>query len=238
MLGIRASSGGAGGSPPPFSIGSLFASAEKGAYYDFTDATKLAVNADGTGGSPAIGAVTRWAVDQSPNGNHLRNTTGSSTLRRANGVETSGAGYGLFNMAGFGGWPGIADPVEIVATLEQKTFAATDAIIIGSSNTSFRQGSASGKARPFATVYGTEINPGLLTEFTVDLLFNGSGGLIGLNGGAMQASSTTSGALDALALGSGTGGGGSSQIRFKRLLMVGRALTAAERAGAVAWASA
>lgn len=226
-LGLGLSRRAAGGAAA-FNPASLFTS-EAGAYYDFTDGTKLAVNSDGTGGSPAVNGACRWAVDQSPNLNHLRNTVSSAT-RRSNGIETDGAGYGLFNMAGFGNWPSIAQPFEIFACMELLAAETTDDRIIGSGVALVLAGTASGKVRAFAGSYGTEFTPGLTTEFTIDLLYNGASSLAGINTDSPSASANPgAGALSALCLGSTDGGALPTQVRFKRLLVISRALTAGER---------
>lgn len=220
-------------------MASLFAAAEKGGYYDFTDGTKLAVNADGSGGSPAVGSLVRWAVDQSPNGNHLRNTTGTVPTRRANGVETTGTGYGLFNMAGFGGWPANAPPYEVVVCLEQKTFTATGNIIVGLGGAGLVEGTSSGKVRfQSSTDYSAEYSPGLLTEYTVDGAFSGGTSQFSFNNGAFATIPVATATNDSLTLGSGTGGGANTAVRVKRLVVINRLLTTAERAGAYAWATA
>lgn len=236
----RQAGGGGGGSFA--GMASLFAAAEKGAYYDFTDATKLAVNGDGTGGSPSSGGTVKWAVDQSPNLNHLRNnqTAGLPTYS-ATGVTTSGTNYGLFNMSGFGNWPSISQPFEIIACMSQIAYAGADQRIIAFGASSwFLQGASSGAVRFFDGGYGSSFTPGLNTEFTIDGYFNGASTLDGINGGAMAAGATGAGQpATALVLGSTTAGGASgAQIRFKRLVIVGRALTPTERAGVYAWASA
>lgn len=221
-------------------MASLFTAAEKGAYYDFTDGAKLAVNADGTGGTPSVGSAVRWAADQSPNGNHLRNTTGTVPTRRANGVETTGTGYGLFNMPGFGNWPANGTPYEMLACLEQKTFTATDNYIIGFGGgyLGLLEGSSSGNVRFKSTGYSPEYAPGLLTEYTVDGAFNGASSQFSFNNGSFVTASTTSATNDSVLIGSAGNGAVCSAVRVKRLLFIGRLLTATERAGVYAWASA
>jgi hypothetical protein len=222
----------------PFTMASLFVAAEKGAYYDFTDGTKLAVNADGSGGSPSVGSMVRWAVDQSPNGNHLRNTTGTVPTRRANGVETTGTGYGLFNMAGFGNWPAFSQPAEMIVCLEQKTFTATDNYIVSCGTCRFVEGTSSGKVRFLDGNYSAEFTPGLNAEYMAHAVFNGAQSQFGFNGGALTSTATLNGGLSEMTIGSGTGGGGVTAVRVKRLLVINRLLTMAERAGAYAWATA
>lgn len=220
----------------------LFAASEPGAWYDFTDKSKLAVNADGTGGAPANGGTAKWAVDGSPNGNHLRNTV-TSVAVSATGITTSGTGYGLFNMTGFGNWPSVAVPFEVIVTLEQVAYAAADARIIQFSDVgaspSLLQGVSSGAVRAYDSSYGTEVNPGIGAEFTLHLVYNGASSSIALNGGAASsyALGNTSSAVD-LVLGSDGGASTGASIRFKRLLVIGRTLTAAERTAAISWAGA
>lgn len=229
----------ADGPPPvigPIDPVTLFGAGEKGGYYNFTDGNSLAVNADGTGGVPAVGGACRSALDLSPNGNRLRNTV-SSVTRRVNGIETAGAYYGLFNFAGYGDWPSISQPFEVVACIEQLAFAGTDARILASGvNVPWYllQGSASGKVRFFDSVYGTEVDPGLATEFVIDGLY-GAEVKVALDGGAMIASTGNGQPLSGLFLGSDSAGNSSTRIRFKHLLAIGRALTTTERAGVVQW---
>lgn len=221
----------------PINPASLFGAGERGAYYNFTDGTTLAVNADGTGGTPAIGAACSSALDLSPNGHRLRNTVGSVT-RRANGIETSGTSYGLFNMTGYGDWPNIPMPFEIVACVEQLAFSGADARLLSAygNGVYYLQGTTSGRVRPFAAVYGTEVNPGLSTEFVLDTYFDGGASTLSLDGAPMLASPMNSGqALDGLVLGSHSSGTAATQGRFKHLLVIGRALTTAERAGVLKW---
>lgn len=230
----------ADGPPPvfgPINPATLFGAGEKGGYYNFTDGASLAVNADGTGGVPAIGGACRSALDLSPNANRLRNTV-SAVTRRANGIETAGANYGLFNFAGFGDWPSIPQPFEVVACIEQIAFAATDRRVLAAGpNTPWYllQGTASGKVRFFDSVYGTELNPGLGIEFVIDGYFYGANTTIAINGGAMIASTGNGQPLDGIFLGSDSGGNAPTQIRVKHLLAIGRALTPAERSGVVQW---
>lgn len=233
------------GAAPPAGGGAidpatLFGAGEKGAYYNFTDGGSLAINADGTGGVPAIGAACRSALDLSPNGNRLRNTV-SSVTRGATGVETSGTGYGLFNFAGYGDWPNIPQAFEIVACMEQIGFAGVDGRILSSGvNVPWYllQGSASGKIRFYDSIYGTEVDPGIGVEFVIDGYSDGANTTVALDGGAMIASSGFNQPLNGIFLGSDPGGSAAAPIRFKHLLAIGRALTGAERTGVVQWMSA
>jgi len=230
------------GAGAPFTIAGLFAAGEKGAAYDFADASKLAINGDGSGGAPAPGGTVKWAVDQSPNGNHLRtNQSANLPTWSAGGLTTSGAGFGLFNFAGFGDWPNIPQPFEMVCCLEQIAFAGSDSRLLSAGPATpwwLLQGPASGNVRLYDGSYGTTVAAGLAAEFTIDGLADGGNGLVAINGGAMVASAGVGQPLNGLAIGSDAGGGNPTRTRFKRLLVVGRVLTAAERAGAVAWASA
>lgn len=231
--------GKADGPPPPptgpIDPATLFGIGMAGGYYNFTDGASLAVNADGSGGVPAIGAACRSALDKSPNGNRLRNTVVTAT-RRASGIETGGANYGLFNIAGFGNWPLIPQPYEVVACLEQLAYAGTDARIIGANGLVLRQAATSGAVSFVASGTGVELNPGLNIEFVIDGYFSGSLSTVALNGGAMQASAAQGGgACDGMVIGSNTGGGAPTQVRFKHLLVIGRALTTGERSGVVQW---
>lgn len=238
MLGITAGSGSSGGGGGPFDIDDLFALGEDGGYWDFTDGATLAVNADGTGGTPALNASCKWASDLSPNANHLRNTV-STVTRRTGGIETDGAGYGLFNMAGFGNWPSIAQPFEVFIAMQLLAAETTDDRIIGSGGANLLAGTASGKVRGFAGSYGTEFTPGLTTDFTLDLLFHGASSLAGMNTDSPSASADPGGgSLDALAVGSGTGGTVATALLVKRLVVLSRALTAGERTGVYAWLTA
>jgi hypothetical protein len=210
----------------PFTMASLFVAAEKGAYYDFTDGTKLAVNADGSGGSPSVGSMVRpYPVPVVP-------------TRRANGVETTGTGYGLFNMAGFGNWPAFSQPAEMIVCLEQKTFTATDNYIVSCGTCRFVEGTSSGKVRFLDGNYSAEFTPGLNAEYMAHAVFNGAQSQFGFNGGALTSTATLNGGLSEMTIGSGTGGGGVTAVRVKRLLVINRLLTMAERAGAYAWATA
>lgn len=240
MIGLASPMFGKGDQAPPPPSGpidpaTLFVGGTAGAYYNFTEAASLAVNADGTGGVPAIGAACRSALDKSPNGNRLRNTV-ASVIRRANGIETSGSNYGLFNMAGFGDWPTIPQPYEVVACLEQLAHGGTDRRIIGANGLSLLQGATSGAVRFVASGNGIELNPGLNSEFVIDGYFSGALSSVAIDGGPMQPSAGQGGgSCDGMVLGSNTGGGAPTQVRFKHLLVIGRALTAAERAGVVQW---
>lgn len=230
----------ADGPPPvigPIDPATLFGGGMKGAYYNFTDAGTLAVNADGTGGVPAIGAACRSVLDKSPNANRLRNTV-SSVTRHAGGIDTVGANYGLFNFAGFGDWPIIPQPFEVVACLEQLAHAGTDArILAAGTNTPWYllQGAVAGNVRFFDSVYGTETSPGLSASFVIDGYFYGGESSLALNGGAMIASAGNGQPLSGLCLGSDANGNSPTQIRFKHLLAIGRALTPTERSGVVQW---
>lgn len=226
--------------PVPFAgVAALFAAGQKGAYYDFTDRSKLAVNGDGTGGSPVIGGAARWAVDQSPNGNHLRNTAGSSVAVFSNGIATSGTGLGLYNAPGHGGWPQIAPPFVLVTTFEQLSYAGVDRRILDMSATFLLQGTSSGRVRTHSTAsYGTEMAADMGAEVTVEANFNGSASSIALNGGAPITFDLPLQAAFQLLLGSDSGGNNAVAVRFKRLFIREGVLNAVDRAGIVAWASA
>ncbi len=232
-----------GGPPPaigPIDPATLFGASEKGGYYNFTDAASLAINADGTGGVPAVDGACRSVLDKSPNGNRLRNTV-SSVTRRANGIETSGTGYGLFNFATVGDWPNIPQPFEIVARIEQIAFAAADRRILQANVGTFfiLQGAAAGDVRAYAGAYGPAVAPGIAAEFTLDFFASGASSTQALDGGAMSAAFNSGGApLDGLVLGSDAGGNNATQTRFEHLLVIDRALTTAERAGVAAWMAA
>ena len=224
-------------------MASLFAAAEKGAYYDFTDGTKLAVNSDGTGGPPSIGSACKWAVDLSPNLNHLRtNQTTGLPLRRVNGLETSGTNYGLFNTSGFGNWPNIVEPFEIICTLEQIAYAGTDKIMLafdGSLSPGLVQGASSGQVRFYSGGYAPDMAMPLATEATVEYFSSSTVREQRLNNGSPVTAGTGASSITSVYLGTGSGGGTSgTQTRFKRMLIIGRVLTSVERAGAYAWASA
>ena len=225
----------------PFAMASLFAAGEKGAYYDFTDGAKLAVNGDGTGGSPVVGAACKWAIDLSPNNNHLRNTV-SSVTRRANGIETSGTGYGLYNLPSLGhSWTNLPEPFEVLCCLEQKGYAGVDRRILAPDANGqwyLLQGAASGEVRFYSSGYGDTMTAGVGTEFTVDGSFSTTGRQQSLNGAAMGGSAGGASSLNGIALGSTDAGNSPAPIRFKRLLILGRTLTSTERAGAYAWATA
>ena len=224
----------------PFVMSSLFASGEKGGYYDFTDGAKLAVNGDGTGGTPSVGSACKWAIDLSPNNNHLRNTV-SSVTRRTNGIETSGTGYGLYNLPSLGhSWANLPEPYEIICCLEQISYAGADRrILAGDANGTWYllQGAATGEVRFYAGGYGNAMAAGLGTEFTVDGTFAGTGRQQSLNGGALSTSGVGNTSISGIALGSTDAGNSPAPIRFKRMLIIGRVLTSVERAGAYAWAS-
>lgn len=230
----------ADGPPPvigPIDPSTLFGGGMMGAYFNFTDANTLAVNADGSGGVPAIGAACRSVLDKSPNANRLRNTV-SSVTRQTGGIDTVGVNYGLFNFAGAGDWPSIPQPFEVVACFEQLAFAGSDARILAAGvNTPWYllQGTTSGKVRFFDSIYGTEIDPGLSASVVIDGYSFGAETKLSLNGGAMIASSGNGQPLSGLCLGSGASGNSPTQTRFKHLLAIGRALTPTERSGVVQW---
>ncbi len=229
VFGAPYPSAGGGGGGGPIDPATLFGGGRLGAYYDFTDPATLAVNADGTGGTPAIGAACRSVLDLSGNGNRLRNTI-SSVTRRAEGVETSGTNYGLFNMGGFGDFPDIAQPFEVIFCLEQIAYAAPDAKL----GAGLLQGAASGEVRFFTGGYSTAFSPGLGAEFIIDGYFDASLSTVALNGAAMVASPTSGGgAMQDLAIGSGTGSEGATQLRAKYLLIIKDGLTSGQRAGVI-----
>ena len=67
--------------------------------------------------------------------------TMTQTLVQLNApAEIRGRVVGLFNMAGFGDWPNIPQPYEIVACLEQLSFSATDNRLIGADTLGLLQG--------------------------------------------------------------------------------------------------
>ncbi|MCW3798616.1 hypothetical protein OMW55_12445 [Sphingomonas sp. BN140010] len=215
----------------------LFSAGQKGAYYDFTNRTKLAVNADGSGGSPGIGATARWAVDQSPNGNHLRNTVGTVSVVD-NGIVTSGSNYGLFNMGGFGDWPRVDPPFELIATLQQEGYGGIDARLLDLGGVSLLQGSRSGKIRAFASGYGSEVAPGLAADFTVHLIFNGPASSIAINGAPPSTDNLAAQPCTQVVVGSDVGGNNAVPVRVKRLFIRSGALNQVDRAGVMTWVSA
>jgi hypothetical protein len=232
---------GAGVATGPFTnaqVAAMFGGGIKGAAYDFADGSRLSVNADGGGGTPALGEACRWAADLSPNANHLRNTV-STVTRRANGIETSGTSYGLFNLPGAGDWPVIPQPVTIVVRLEQLAFAGNNARLIWSNQSvaGLLQGPSSGGVQFYAGAYGASVNPGLVTESTIEGVLNGSLGSTALNGAQPLSNDAGNSGIDGLVLGSDAGGANATRMRFRKLVVIGRLLNANERAGVLAWAS-
>jgi hypothetical protein len=219
----------------------LFGTGILGAAYDFADRAKLAVNADGTGGPPGIGNAVKWAVDQSPNGNHLRNTMASGMpVCRARGIETSGTNYGLFSIPTLGDWPAMAEPFEIIGTMEQLTYSFNGRLL-GLANAStpvLMQSGASGAIRFENGDLGPNLSPGLNREFTLAASFSSTARTQSLDGGIPQNLGLGNATVSALLLGSNYDGTNLARIRFKRLLIIGRALNAAERSGVAAWAAA
>jgi len=232
----------AGASPSPSpspgfgGMAALFSAGQKGAYYDFTNLTKLAVNADGSGGMPIVGATARWSADQSPNGNHLRNTVGTVDVVEG-GIVSSGSNYGLFNMGGFGDWPRIDAPFELIATLEQRSFGGTDRRLIDLGGPALLQG-GSGKIRVFSSGYGTEVAAAIGTQVTVHLVVSGAGSSIAINGGEPITDNLSVQPCAQIVLGSDQGGNNAVSVRFKRLFVRSGALNQVDRAGVAAWASA
>ena len=220
----------------PVNPATLFGASEKGTYYNFTNGASLAVNADGTGGTPAVGAACSSVLDLSPNGNRLRNTVGSVT-RRANGVETSGAGYGLFNMAGFGDWPAFGAPYEIMICFEQMAYGSTYARIIGSGGGPWGllQSTASGQIAWFDSTLEADVAMPIGQESVFHVATISGGCFYALDGGTPVTFGGAGTGLDGIVLGSGSGGGNNVQMRVKHLLVIGRALTAGERSGVVQW---
>lgn len=215
----------------------LFAKAQKGAYFDFTDLNTLAVNPDGSGGGPAMGGTARWAVDQSGNSNHLRKTVTSVDTVQG-GIATSGTGYGLFNMPGFGNFSVLAEPFSMIVTLEVLAFGSTDDRIVGSTGGGqILQGTGPGKIRLFNN-YSPEVTIGLKQEVTVCGVWNGSRSSVAINDDAPIPWGSVGASMDALCLGCSTGGTPASAIRFKRLFVREGLLTALERSGVIAWAAA
>lgn len=218
-------------------MASLFAAQQKGAYFDFTDVTNLAVNPDGTGGAPVVGGTARWCRDLGPNANHLRNTVSSVSVRN-NGVVTSGSNYGLFNMPGFGNWSPIFEPLTMVACLELLSFASTDDRIIGSNGSGqILQGTSAGAVRLFSN-YSPEVQPGLAREFLITGIWNGARSSLALNADPAIAWSSANGGMDALCLGSGTGPGPCAAVRFKRLFVREGLLSSSDLRGVLSWAAA
>lgn len=218
-------------------MASLFSAQQKGAYFDFTNFSTLAVNADGSGGSPVGGGTARWCKDLSPNANHLRNTVSTVSVA-ANGISTSGTNYGLFNMPGFGNWPTIPEPLTIIACLEILSFHATDERLIGSNGSGqILQGTSAGKVRLFSN-YSPEVQIGLNQEATLVGVWNGSSSSVAVGSGMPQTWASANGAMDALCLGSGTGPGPCASVRFKRLFVRQGVLSALEREGVLTWAAA
>ena len=217
MIGLPSPLFAKGDAAPPPVIGpidpaTLFGSGELGAYYNFTAASTLAVNADGTGGAPAVGATCRSVLDLSPNGNRLNNAANTAT-RRANGVETSGTSDGLINA---NSWPTINPPHEVVISFEQIAHAGVDKNIMSGGTWQFIQ-RASGKVALFNGSYGPDIDAPIGVETIADLITPGGQPLFGM------------------IIGSNFGGTNPTQVRFKHLLIIARALTTTEREGVTQW---
>lgn len=218
----------------PFAgIASLFAAGEAGGYWDFTDLASLRIARDGTGAPPAVGDPVGWAADKSGNGNHLSTNADNSRFTAvADGAVSDGVNDTLYRMLS----PSIGPPFEVVICFEQLAYAGADKRILAAYIGSWwlLQGPASGDVRFFDGIYGPTLNAGLARETVVDGYFNGGYGSVAINGGAMQSAPGTGQSLDAILLGTDASGQHPTSIRFKQLLIIGRALTASERAAVVA----
>lgn len=216
---------------------SLFSKGQKGAYFDFTDLKTLAMDPNGESGSPAVGGTARWAIDLSGNNNHLRNTVSAVDVVNQ-GIATSGKGYGLFNMAGFGNFSLLAEPIWMTVTLEVLAFGSTDDRIIGSTaGGQILQGSSPGKVRLFNN-YSPEVTVGINQEVTITGVWNGSRSSVAVNNEPPLSWASVGASMDALCLGCSTGGTPASAIRFKRLFVREGLLSPLERSGVIAWAAA
>lgn len=232
----------ADGPPPvigPIDPVTLFGAGETGGYWDFTVATSLAVNADGTGGVPAVGDEFRSALDQSPNGHRLRNNLAASVTRLAGGMKVHG-NSGLYNIPGLGpthgDWVTIAAPFEIIAVMEQLSYAGLYTRVLRDYGgaVGFLQGSASGQSVVFSGAVSADYATPLATEMSIDLCFPGGGPTLSIDNGAPSVTGTNAQTWNGFMLG-GDGGAAAVDLRFKRVLFIGRALTAAERTGVYQW---
>lgn len=233
--------GRADGPPPiigPIDPVTLFGAGETGGYWDFTVAASLAINADGTGGEPAVGAEFRSALDLSPNGHRLRNNHGSSVTRLVDGMKVH-ASYGLYNIPGFGAaygdWSTIPAPFEIIAVMEQQSYSGLYARMMCDYGgpVGFIQGSASGQSIVFAGAVSADYATPLNTEMSIDML-ESAGVTLRIDNGVPAATGTGGQTWNGFMLGSNNGGS-PANLRFKRVLFIGRSLTADERAGVVDW---
>lgn len=222
---------GPGGALPAINPATLITT-QAGGYFDFVDGAMLAVNGDGTGGTPAIDGTCKWAVDQGPNLIHLRtNQTTNLPIRKATGLQTSGAGYGLFNMAGFGDMASLGTQWDLIVCFEQIDHTTDDRIVAMASagaSPSLLQGTASGKARSFDGTYGTEVTPGA-GEHTIHVRTTSAGAYeIGVDGAARSSYSGSGNSFANILLGSDGGGAAAASIRFKRMFARAGNLSASE----------
>ena len=235
----------ADGPPPvigPIDPVTLFAGGIAGGYWDFTTASTLAVNADGSGGVPAVGAEFRSASDLGPNGHRLRNTVDSVT-RLANGMLVH-ASYGLFNLpssygAALGDWSTISAPFEIVACMAQQSYDALYSRLLCDYGgpVGLLQGSAAGKVVAFGGAVGSDIDLPMATEAVVRMQIANGTMRLTINNGAMIDTGVSAIDWGGFLIGP-AGDSTPAQVRFKRVLFLGRALSGTEASGVHAWMSA
>ena len=235
----------ADGPPPvigPIDPVTLFRGGIAGGYWDFTTASTLAVNADGSGGVPAVGAEFRSASDLGPNGHRLRNTVDSVT-RLANGMLVH-ASYGLFNLpssygAALGDWSTISAPFEIVACMAQQSYDALYSRLLCDYGgpVGLLQGSAAGTAVVYAGAVSGDIALPMTTEAVVRIRVTSQSVQMIINNGAAIDTGVSAISWEGLLIGPNSDPT-PAQVRFKRLLFLGRSLTNAEASGVHAWMSA
>ena len=125
--------------------------------------------------------------------------------------------------------------------MEQLTYLANGRLLALSdaATPALVQGPASGDIR-FQTGAATVVplSPGLNVEFTVGGAFSSGGRTQSLNGGTPIETGLAAAGVSALHFGSDNAGNSAPVIRFKRVLLIGRALTSTERAGINGWAAA
>lgn len=213
-----------------FTISSLFASGEQGAWYDPSDLTSLSQDSAGTVAAAVDSPVGRM-MDKSGRGNHVTQATDGfrPILRQDAGLkyylEFDGADDFLFRT-------GVTQtlPLDRISALHQISWTASDIIFQGHSAdyAVLFQSPTTPQIRQYSGASGALASPAIGANFVATERFDGANSRLSINAGAASTVALPANVPNQISIGARSSGAAASNIRYYGGIMICRALTDAE----------